>query len=144
MPAQAIEDNQFALAPHTNSSFMTLLPQNQVPSLAIRLASGEWVELPPLPGSFPVNTGDMMRRWSNHRFLSTPHRVMHRETRDRYAAPFFFDCGINAVMACFPTCVSDENPARHEPTTYTEYMLWFGSQYPNIKAKPSEKVATVD
>jgi len=89
VPAQAIEDNQFVLAPHTDSSFMTLLPQNQVPGLAIRLASGEWVEPPPLPRSFLVNTGDMMRRWSNHRFLSTPHQVVHREIRDRYAAPFF-------------------------------------------------------
>jgi isopenicillin N synthase-like dioxygenase len=144
VPEDKIEDNQFALAPHTDSSFMTLLPQNDVPGLAIRLASGEWIEPPPLPGGYLVNTGDMMRRWSNHRFLSTPHRVVHRENRDRYAAPFFFDCGIDAVMACFPSCVSADNPARHEPTSYSEYMLWFGSQYPNIKAKPGEKVATVD
>lgn len=144
VPEDTIEDNQFALAPHTDSSFMTLLPQNQVPGLAIRLTTGEWVEPPPLPGSYLVNTGDMMRRWSNHRFLSTPHRVVHRETRDRYAAPFFFDCAIDAVMECFPSCVSADNPALHEPTTYTEYMLWFGSQYPNIKARPGEKVATVD
>jgi isopenicillin N synthase-like dioxygenase len=144
VPEDQIADNQFALAPHTDSSFMTLLPQNDVPGLAIRLASGEWVEPPAIPGSYRVNTGDMMRRWSNHRFLSTPHRVVHRETRDRYAAPFFFDCDINAVMECFASCVSDDNPALHEPTTYTEYMLWFGSQYPNIKARPGEKVVKVD
>jgi isopenicillin N synthase-like dioxygenase len=140
----AIEDNQFALAPHTDSGFMTLLPQNEIPGLAIRLTTGEWVEPSPLPGSYLVNTGDMMRRWSNHRFLSTPHRVVHRENRDRYAAPFFFDVNIDTVMECLPSCVSETNPARHEPTTYTEYMLWFGSQYPNIKAKPGEKVATVE
>jgi isopenicillin N synthase-like dioxygenase len=128
VPAQAIEDNQFALAPHTDSSFMTLLPQNQVPGLAIRMASGEWGELPALPGTFLVNIGNIMQRWGNHRFLSTPHRVVHREARDRYAAPFFFNCGIDAVMACFATGVSDDNPARHEPTTHTEYILWFGSQ----------------
>jgi isopenicillin N synthase-like dioxygenase len=144
VPQDAIEDNQFALAPHTDSGFMTLLPQNDVPGLAIRLANGEWIEPPALPGSYLVNTGDMMRRWSNHRFLSTPHRVVHRENRDRYAAPFFFDANIDTVMECFPTCVSEDNPARHAPTTYSEYMLWFGSQYPNIKAKPGEKIATVD
>ena len=117
--ASAIEDNQFALDPHTDSSFMTLLPVNEVPGLAIRLNSGEWVEPPPLPGGYLVNTGDMMRRWSNHRFLSTPHRVVHRANRDRYAAPFFFDVNINAVMACLPSCVDADNPALHEPTTYT-------------------------
>jgi len=144
VPEDDIEDNQFALAPHTDSGFMTLLPQNEIPGLAIRLQSGEWVEPPALPGSYLVNTGDMMRRWSNHRFLSTPHRVVLREPRDRYAAPFFFDCNIDWVMECLPTCTDADNPPRHDPTTYTEYMLWFGSQYPNIKAKPGEKVAKVD
>ena len=69
---------------------------------------------------------------------------MNLEDRDEAREGGASGASLRAVMACFPTCVSDENPARHEPTTYTEYMLWFGSLYPNIKAKPSEKVATVN
>ena len=121
-------DNQFALAPHTDSSLMTFLPQNDVPGLAIRGPTGEWTEAPWLPGSYLVNTGDMMHRWTNHRFRSTPHRVVHAGATDRYAIPFFFDCSIDYPMACLPTCQSSGDPPRYEPITYAQYMDWFTNQ----------------
>ena len=121
-------DNQFALAPHTDSSLITFLPQNDIPGLAIRGPTGEWIEPPALPSSFLVNTGDMMHRWTNHRFRSTPHRVVHTRAEDRYAIPFFFDCSIDYPMACLPTCQSPDDPPRYEPITYTEYMVWFTNQ----------------
>lgn len=145
VPDSEIENNAYAIAPHTDSGFMTLLPQNELPGLAIRLADGTWVEAPTLAGSYLVNTGDLGRRWTNDRFLSTPHRVVHRGDRSRYAIPMFVDCDIDAVMKCLPSCTTPTNPPRHEPTTYTEYMLWFGSQnYAHIKPQAGEKVAQAD
>ena len=145
VPDPEIEENQYAIAPHTDSGFMTLLPQNDLPGLAIRKTDGTWIEPPAIPGSFLVNTGDLARRWTNHRFLSTPHRVVHRSMADRYAIPFFFDCNIDWPMACLPTCTDANNPPRYATETYTEYMLWFGSQnYKHIKPKTDEKVASVD
>jgi len=124
-PAEA-EDNQFGLAPHTDSSFLTLLAQNKVEGLQVRRANGTWIDAPALPGTFLVNSGDMLRRWTNHRFLSTPHRAKaSAPDRDRYAIPFFFDAHADYVQECLPTCQSADNPPRYEPTTYTDYMLWF-------------------
>ncbi len=118
-------ENEFGLAPHTDTSFMTLLAQNRIPGLSIRLPTGRWVDAPAIEGTFLVNGGDLLRRWTNDRFLATPHRVVNRSGQERYAIPFFFDCGAEVVMQCLPTCRSAENQPRYEPITYTEYMTWY-------------------
>jgi isopenicillin N synthase-like dioxygenase len=120
-----VEDNEFGLAPHTDTSFMTLLAQNDVPGLSIRLPNGRWLDAPSLPGSILVNGGDLLRRWTNERFLATPHSVINRSGQERYAIPFFFDCDYDWRMECLPTCQDADNPPLHEPITYPDYMTWF-------------------
>lgn len=118
-------ENEFGLAPHSDTSFMTLLAQNRVPGLSIRLPNGQWIEAPSLPGSFLVNGGDLLRRWTNDRFLATPHRVVNRSGQERYAIPFFFDCDYRTRMDCLPTCQGSDNPPRYPPITYAEYLAWY-------------------
>lgn len=124
-PQPAGAGNEFGLAPHTDTSFMTLLAPNHVPGLSIRLPSGRWIDAPPIEGAFLVNGGDMLRRWSNDRFLATPHRVLNRSGAERYAIPFFFDCWAEHRMECLPTCTGPGNPSKYEPITYVDYMTWF-------------------
>jgi isopenicillin N synthase-like dioxygenase len=114
-------DNEFGLAPHSDTSFMTLLAQNEVPGLAIRLPNGRWLDAPAIPGSFLVNGGDLLRRWTNERFLATPHRVVNRSGQERYVIPFFMDCGYDWRMECLPTCQSADNPpaTNRSPTPST-------------------------
>ena len=135
-------EDEFGLAPHTDTSFMTLLAPNKVPGLSIRAPSGRWIEAPPIEGAFLVNGGDMLRRWTNDRFLATPHRVINRSGAERYAIPFFFDGWCEHVMECLPTCTGPGNPPRYEPTTYLEYMAWFRSMnYAGAAAKDAQGTA---
>jgi isopenicillin N synthase-like dioxygenase len=135
-PQPVVEENEFGLAPHTDTSFMTMLAQNRIPGLAIGLPSGRWIDAPALPDTFLVNGGDMLRRWTNERFLATPHRVINRSGRDRYAIPFFFDCNVDHLMTCLPSCTDTENPPRHAPTTYMDYMIWYQNQnYDHVRSK---------
>lgn len=120
-----VVDNEFGLAPHTDTSFMTLLAQNKVPGLSIRLPTGRWVDAPAIDGAFLVNGGDLLRRWTNDRFLATPHRVVNRSGRERYAIPFFFDCSADFVMECLPTCREAGQAPHYEPITYAAYMAWY-------------------
>jgi isopenicillin N synthase-like dioxygenase len=122
---EVLEENEFGLAPHTDTSFMTMLAQNDVPGLSIRLPNGRWLDAPALPGSILVNGGDLLRRWTNERFLATPHRVINRSGQERYAIPFFMDCDYEWRMECLPTCRDADHPPLHEPITYPEYMTWF-------------------
>jgi isopenicillin N synthase-like dioxygenase len=121
----AAEDNQFGIAPHADAGFLTMLPQSAVPGLEIRTASGRWLAAPSLPGSYLVNTGDTLNRWSNGRFLSTPHRASNNSGRERYAMPFFYDPNTDVVIECLPTCQAPDNPPKHPPQTYGEFYAWF-------------------
>jgi len=122
---EVVQDNEFGLAPHTDTSFMTMLAQNDVPGLSIRLANGTWLDAPSLPGSILVNGGDLLRRWTNDRFLATPHRVINRSGQERYAIPFFMDCDYDFKMEPLATCIAPGAKAQYEPITYPEYMTWF-------------------
>jgi isopenicillin N synthase-like dioxygenase len=123
-PVQA-KVNQFGIAPHTDANFLTFLAQTDVPGLQVRLPSGTWLEVPYTPGSFAVNSGDMMYRWTNGRFKSTPHRAMPPVGTHRYAIPFFLGPQIDTVIACLPTCQGPENPPKFPPITYEQYLLWW-------------------
>ena len=112
------EDNEFGFAPHTDNNFITFLAQSALPGLEVRTAEGEWIRPPAVPGTFVVNTGAMLARYSNDRFRATPHRVINRNGASRYAIPFFLGPNHDSIVDCVPTCVGPDNPPRYEPTTY--------------------------
>jgi isopenicillin N synthase-like dioxygenase len=124
-PPVTAEANQFGIAPHTDANFLTFLAQTDVPGLQVCLPSGDWLDVPYLPGSFAVNSGDMMARWTNGRFKSTPHRALPPVGRHRYAIPFFLGPQIDTLIACLPTCQGSDNPPRYPPITYEAYLLWW-------------------
>ena len=119
------EADQYGTGAHTDGGFLTFLIQNGVGGLQIRKADGEWFDAPVLPGKYLVNSGDMMRRWTNDRYLSTPHRVMNTSGGDRYSMAFFFDPHLDRVLECLPTCTDASNPPRHAPITYGQYLTEF-------------------
>ena len=127
-PRQSYEENEFSIAPHTDSGFMTLLAPSLVPGLSIRLPDGVWLDVPPDPEAFIVNGGDILKRWTNDRFLSTPHRAINSSGQARHAIPFFFDTHPDTVIACLPTCQSPDNPPQYAPVTYDEYALWYATR----------------
>ncbi|MBV1799955.1 isopenicillin N synthase family oxygenase [Siccirubricoccus sp. G192] len=120
-------EEEWGLAPHSDTSFMTILAQNRVPGLSLRLPDGTWVDAPAPEGAFLVNGGMMLRRWSNERFLATPHRVTNRSGQERYAIPFFLDADYDARIAPLPTCVDAEHPAKYPPFTYLDFMTEYTS-----------------
>ncbi len=121
----ALEDNEFGVAPHTDGSFMTFLPPNPVQGLAIRLKDGTWFDVPTIEGAFVVNAGDILARWSNDVFVSTPHRVINRSGGDRYAIPFFLNTNPETMITCLPTCLPPNEAPKYQPMTAREYQQWF-------------------
>jgi len=115
-------ENEYGIAPHVDTSFMTILAQNKVPGLSLRLPDGSWMDAPAPEGALLVNGGMMLRRWTNDRFLASPHRVINRSGRERYAIPFFMDAGYDAVMAPIPRA---DGAGDDRPITYKEFMVGY-------------------
>lgn len=146
-PQDADEDNLFGQGPHTDNSFMTALARTEVPGLAVRLPpngpmAGEWFAPPVIPGTFLINLGNIMRRWSNDRFLSTPHGVLNDSGTDRFSIAYFHSPNPDRVIECLPSCTGPGNPARYPPAVYRDLVLdFYRANYFHQKGHRSEAAA---
>ena len=90
----------------------------ELPGLEVRTAEGDWIRPPAVPGTFVVNTGAMLARYSNDRFRATPHRVINRNDRSRYAFPFFLGPNHDVVVArSRPASAPTTRPDTSRPPT---------------------------
>jgi isopenicillin N synthase-like dioxygenase len=117
--AQDAPPDAFGSAPHTDYGFITLLCQDERGGLEVRRKDGTWLAAPPLPGTWVVNVADMLSRWTNGRWQSTPHRVKNLSGGDRYSCPYFFDMSLDSVIDVLPTA----GPARFPPVRYGDYLI---------------------
>ena len=122
---EQIDDEVFGTAAHTDRNLLTILAQGDTPGLQIMLPDGTWIPAPLMPRAFVVNSGDTLRRWSNDRFLSTPHRVLNVSGRDRYSVPFFVSPEYDTLIECLPTCCGADNPAKYPPVTMEDFTIEF-------------------
>ena len=129
-PPEKAEANQFGIAPHADANFMTFLPQSDVEGLQVRSTNGQWLDMPRIPGSIAVNSGDTLKRWSNGRFLSTPHRALPPVGQHRYAIPFFLAPHLDTMIEALPTCIGPDNPPRWPPISYADWFAaWTDANY---------------
>lgn len=100
---------------HRDYELFTTVWQSNHSGLQVRGGSGDWVEVPPVPGTFVINLGDLMQRWSNDLFLSRPHRVVNLTRDHRYSLVQFFGVDHDVAMDAFPSCKGPGNPAKYPP-----------------------------
>ena len=76
------------ITPHADRGVLTILLQDQVGGLEIWFRE-KWVEVPPIQNTFVVNIADMLQELSSEVFKSTQHRVINKDSKERYSIPFF-------------------------------------------------------
>ncbi len=119
---ERFEAGQIGAGEHTDYGNITLLATDDAGGLEVRTRSGEWISPPTIAGALICNIGDCLMRWTNDIYVSTPHRVVNPIDRERYSIAFFLDPNPDAVVACLPSCVSTDRPARYAPTTGAAYL----------------------
>lgn len=113
-----IEDRQLGAGAHTDYGLLTLLFQDDVGGLEVQSAEGDWTAVPAVDRAIVINSGDLLERWSNGRYRSTPHRVRPRTgNAERFSIAMFVDPDSNTEVEALPSCVCSNNPPRFAPVT---------------------------
>lgn len=120
-PVEADADNAFGIAPHVDTSFFTILAQSQPGLTVFSERRKVWVKAPASKDAFIINTGELLKQWTNDRFLSTRHFANNNTgNASRYSIPFFFNANPHHVMSCIPSCYDDNNPPKYPPISYAQ------------------------
>jgi isopenicillin N synthase-like dioxygenase len=127
-PEGEVEPGQLRAGAHTDYGCMTILRTEDAPGgLQMQTRAGEWLDVHTVPGSFVVNLGDMMARWTNDHWIATLHRVavppadgVGRSRRQTIV--FFHDPRADAVIECIPSCTDAAHPPRYEAVTAVDHV----------------------
>jgi isopenicillin N synthase-like dioxygenase len=119
--------DQFRIGPHTDFGLLTVLDREPgMGGLQVLDEHGDWIDAPVVPGSLIINTGDLIRRWTNDRWCSNEHRVLpppaERPQEELISLVFFGEPDHDALIQALPTCVSATEPAKHPPVLAHEYL----------------------
>lgn len=114
----ATEGDGIGIGEHTDYDAFTILWQDQQGGLEVQPLDGQWIQAPPIPSTFVINIANLMQRWTNDQYRSTPHRAVNRSGVDRTSVPFFFNAAPETVVECVPTC----GPAIYPPITAAEWV----------------------
>ncbi|MCX5495084.1 isopenicillin N synthase family oxygenase [Kaistia dalseonensis] len=113
---------------HSDYGSLTILMQEDAPGgLEVKGLDGAWHKVPATPGSFVINIGDLMQRWTNDLWKSTLHRVtipprdIGRSAR-RQSMAFFHQPNWDAEIACIETCLAPGESAKYPPVGSGEYL----------------------
>ncbi len=103
---------------HTDYDAFTILWQDANGGLEVHTLDGAWIPAPPIPGTFVINIANLMQRWTNDLYKSTPHRAVNRSAVDRTSVPFFVNANPETVVECLPNC----GPALYPPITALDWV----------------------
>ena len=116
---------QLRAGEHTDyGSFTILLPGAGEGGLEVKARDGSWHKVEPTEGTFLVNIGDLMERWTNDRWVSTPHRVANPAgpTERRQSITYFQNPNHDAVIEAAPQLVATGEEARYAPVQFGNWL----------------------
>ncbi|GJL81711.1 MAG: 2OG-Fe(II) oxygenase [marine bacterium B5-7] len=123
------EESCFGVGPHTDFGMLTVLCQDNVGGLQVQTVDGRWIHAPPIEGTLVVNVGDLLARYTDGAYISTPHRVVNHSGRERLSLVLAYDPDADTVIDPRRIYGADYTTAS-EPITCGDYLIWrFGKAF---------------
>ncbi len=98
-PGRQVRDGDQGVGAHKDYGWIALLLQDDLGGLQVQTIEGEWLDAPPVPGTFVINIGEMLEIVSGGYLRATVHRVVSPDTtEDRISIPFFPGPRLDAVV----------------------------------------------
>jgi len=120
---------QLRAGAHSDYGSLTiLLPQAGSRGLQIERPDGSWLDVPPVPGAFVINIGDLMARWTNDRWVSTVHRVVNPTNPEeakarRQSFAYFHQPNWFAEIECLDVCLAPGESPKYPPVLSGPYLM---------------------
>jgi isopenicillin N synthase-like dioxygenase len=142
-PAQKNEPlpGQLRSSAHTDFGTITILKPGDAPGgLQVADPDGRWHDVPMVPGSFVINLGDLMQRWTNDCWRSALHRVVNppadkRANSSRLSIVFFHHPNYDVTVSCLPSLLAAGEQPHYPPIGYSDFYRLRLEQRREAKAK---------
>lgn len=112
---------RYGVGAHTDFGVLTVLCQDMTGGLEVQGVDGEWIAAPPIEGTLVVNVGDLLSRWTDGAYVSTPHRVMNTSGRERLSLVLAYDPNPETPIDSRAIFGAGHTP-KSEPTTCGDYL----------------------
>lgn len=126
---QDLGADRFGVGPHTDFGVLTVLCQDSVGGLQVQDINGDWITAPPIDGTLIVNVADLLARWTDGAYKSTPHRVVNRSGQERLSLVLAYDPDPDTMIDAREVFGPDHQ-TENEPITCGDYLIWrFGKAF---------------
>lgn len=85
--------------------------------------NGEWIQAPPIEGTLLVNVGDLLARWTEGAYKSTPHRVVNSSGIERLSLVLAFDPDPETPIDA-REIFGANHQSKEPPIACGDYLIW--------------------
>ncbi len=98
-PGRDVAETDQGVGAHKDGGFVTVLLQDKVAGLRVQTEDGVWIDAPPVPGTFVINTGELLELATNGFVRADVHDVVAPPAgTERFSVAFFLGARYDATI----------------------------------------------